>query len=42
MTKLHVNHPRFTYIACGPFTKHCERIQKFRETDNFKHLYRKK
>ena len=41
MTKLHVNHPRFTYIACGPFTKHCERIQRFRETDNFKHLYRK-
>ena len=41
MPKLHVNQPRFTYITCGPFTKHCERIQKFRETDNFKHLYRK-
>ena len=24
----------------GPFTKHCERIKKFRETDNLKHLYR--
>ena len=31
--------PGFTYSACGPFTKHRERIQKFRETDNLKHLY---
>ena len=30
----------FTYSACGPFTKHRERIQKFRETANLKHLYR--
>ena len=27
-------------IYCGPFTKHLERIQKFRETANLKHLYR--
>ena len=26
-------------MACGPFAKHHERIQKFRETDNSKHLY---
>ena len=26
--------------ACGAFTKHRERIQKFRETANLKHLYR--
>ena len=26
--------------ACGAFTKHHERIQKFRETYNLKHLYR--
>ena len=26
--------------ACGPFTKHCVRIQKFREIANLKHLYR--
>ena len=25
---------RFNYSACGPFTKHCERIGKFRETGN--------
>ena len=29
-----------TWTTCGPFTKHCERIQKFRETGNLKHLYR--
>ena len=28
------------YSACGPVTKHLERIQKFRETGNLKHLYR--
>ena len=31
----------FTYSACGPFTKYHERIQKFREKENLKHLYRK-
>ena len=29
--KLHLRHPIFTYSACGPSTKHCERIKKFRE-----------
>ena len=28
------------YGACGPFTKYHERVQKFRETDNLKHLHR--
>ena len=32
MPELHLKQPGFTYSACGPFTKHCERIQKFRET----------
>ena len=27
-------------ISSVPFTKHCERIQKFKETGNLKHLYR--
>ena len=40
MPEFHLQHPRFTYSACGPFTKHRERIQKFRETGNLKHLYR--
>ena len=34
--------PRFTYSAYGPFTKHRERIQKFRKTGNLKHLYKNK
>ena len=38
--RLHLKHPGFTYSAGGPFTKHCERIQKFRKTSNLKHLYR--
>ena len=32
MLELHLRQPRFTYSACGQFTKHCEKIQKFRET----------
>ena len=34
------NAPGFTYSACGPCTKHHERIKKFRKTENLKHLYR--
>ena len=34
MPKLHLRQPRFTYSTCGAFTKHYERIQKFRETCN--------
>ena len=40
MPELHFKQPRFTYSACEPFTKHRERIQKFRETGNLKYLYR--
>ena len=40
MPELHLKQPGFTYISCGPFTKHHERTQKFRETSNLKHLYR--
>ena len=32
MPELHLKQPVFTYSACGPFAKHRERIQKFRET----------
>ena len=41
MPELHLKQPGFTYSAWGPFTKYRERIQKFRETGNLKHLYRK-
>ena len=40
MPELHLRQPRFTYRACGPFTKHRLRIQKFRETGNSKHIYK--
>ena len=30
MPELHLNQPGLIYSACGPFTKHCERIQKSR------------
>ena len=40
MPELHLKQPGFTYSAWGPFTKYHERIQKFRETDNLKHLSR--
>ena len=40
MSELHLRQPGFTYSACGPFTKHRERIQRFRETGKLKHLYR--
>ena len=40
MPELHLKQQGFTYSACGPFTKHRERIQKFRDTGNLKHLYR--
>ena len=39
MSELYLKQPLFTYSTCGPFTKHCERIQNFRETGNLKHLY---
>ena len=34
--KLHLKQPEFTYSACGQFTKHRERSQKFREARNVK------
>ena len=40
MPHLHLKQPGFTYSACVPFSKHRERIQKYRETGNLKHLYR--
>ena len=40
MPELHLKQPGLKYSACGPSTKHRERIQKFRETDDLKHLHR--
>ena len=40
MPELHLKQQGFTYSACGPFTKRCKIIQKFREAGNLKHLSR--
>ena len=40
MPELHLKQPGFTHSSCGPFTKHRERIQKFRESGNLNHWYR--
>ena len=42
MPELHLRQPGFIYSACGPFTKHCERIQKFKETNDLNYIYKNK
>ena len=38
--KMHLRQPQFTYSACGPFTKHKKRIQKFKETRDTNYIYK--
>ena len=40
MSKLNLRQPGFTYSACGPFTKHRERIKKFRETGDLNYIHK--
>ena len=40
MPEMHLKQPGFTYSAYGPFTKHKERIQKFKETGDMQYIYR--
>ena len=40
MPEMHLKQRRFTYSACGPFTKNKEKIQKFKQIGNTKHIYR--
>ena len=40
MPEMHLKQPGFTYSAWGPFPKNKERIQKFKETRDTKHIYR--
>ena len=37
--EIHLRQPQFTYSACGPFTKHEHRIQKFKETGDTNYIY---
>ena len=40
MPEMHLRQPQFTYSACGQFTKHKQRIQKFKETGNTNYIYK--
>ena len=39
MPQMYLIQPGFTLTACGPFTKNKERIQKFKEIGNSRHIY---
>ena len=38
--EIHLRQSQFTYSACGPFTKHEQRIQKFKETGDTNYIYK--
>ena len=40
MPEMHLRQSRFTYSACGLFTKNKERIQKFKETGDTSYIYK--
>ena len=37
---MHLRQPRFVYSACGPFTRHKERIKEFKRTGDTRYIYR--
>ena len=40
ISALHLKQPGLTYSAWRPFTKHCERIQKFKEAGDLNYIYK--
>ena len=40
MPEMHLRQLQFTYSAFGPFTKHKQRIQKFKETGDTNYIYK--
>ena len=40
MPEMHLRQPQFTYSAFGPFTKHKQRIQKFKENRDTNYIYK--
>ena len=40
MPEMHLRQPGFTYSACRAFTKNKERIQKFKQTGDSRHIYK--
>ena len=39
MPEMHLKQPEFTDSTCGPFTKNKARIQRIKETKNWRYLY---
>ena len=37
---MHLRQPQFVYSACGFFTRHKERIKKFKQTGGTRYIYR--
>ena len=40
MPEMHLRQPQFVHSACGPFTRHKERIKEFKRTGDTRLLYR--
>ena len=40
MSEMHLRQHRFVYSACGPFTRHKERIKEFKRTSDTRYIYR--
>ena len=40
MPEMHLRQPQFVYSACGPLTRHKERIKKFKRTGDTRYIYR--
>ena len=40
MPEMHLRQPQFVYSVCGPFTRHKERIKKFKQTGDTRYIYR--
>ena len=40
MPEMHLRQPRFVHSACGPFTRHKERIKEFKRTSDTRYIYR--
>ena len=39
MPEMHLRQPQFVYSACGPFTRHKERMKEFKRTGDSRLLY---
>ena len=40
MPEMHLRQPQFVYSTCGPFTRHKERMKKFKQTGDTRYIYR--